>query len=100
MSSMPDLAAISSTLAGPIFSVRSKNGTLSEATVASMRLQLGWQAAVLALRTGPALVPFTRPLAGNSFVGGESNFVSREMFWRSASARSYTLNEDPGGWAP
>jgi hypothetical protein len=63
-------------------------------------MQRGWQAALLALRIGPAAEPFVLPLAGNSFVAGESQTDFTEIFWCTASARSYTLNDEPGGCCP
>ena len=100
IASTPDFIAMSSTFAAPRCSVRSKNVTFSEATVASHRVQSGWQRAVLALRTGPAGEPFVRPDSGNSFTAGESQCDFTDTFWRSASARSYTLNDEPGGCCP
>ena len=91
---------MSRTLAVPRCSVRSKNVTFNEATVASTSVQSGWHFAVLALRTGPAGEPLVRPDSGNSFTGGESQCDFRDTFWRSASARSYTLNDEPGGCSP
>jgi hypothetical protein len=35
-------------------------------------MQSGWHGALLALRIGPAADSRVRPLAGNSFVAGES----------------------------
>src|SRR5262249_17635879 len=61
--STPALLAISMTLVGPSFSVRSKNVTFSEATVASHSAQSGWHLALSALRIGPSELPLTRPLA-------------------------------------
>jgi hypothetical protein len=86
--SMPARDAISMTLPAPRCSVRSKNGTLSEATVASTSVQSGWHGAVEALRTGPVGEPLVRPLAGNSFVEGESQCEVRLTPCRNASARS------------
>ncbi len=73
---------------------------LSEATVASHRVQFGWHAALPELRIGPAALSRVRPLAGNSLVAGESNRCFGDTFWRIASARSYTLNDEPGGCCP
>src|SRR5262249_23605361 len=100
MLSTPAFCAIVSTLPTPRCRVRSKKGTLSEATVAWVSVQSGWHAALLELRTGPAWLVLVRPACGNSLVAGESQCESSETFWRSASARSYTLNEDPVGCWP
>src|SRR5438477_9957853 len=91
---------MSRTLAVPRCSVRSKNVTFNEATVASTSVQSGWHFAVLALRTGPAGEPLVRPDSGNSFTGGESQCDFRDTFWPTASAGPYTLNDQPGRGPP
>ena len=74
--------------------------TFNEATVASQSVQSGWHFALPALRTGPAGDPFVRPLAGNSLTAGEFQCDLTDTFCRNASARSYTLNDEPGGCSP
>src|SRR2546423_8405937 len=100
MASTPALIAMSMTLAGPRCSVRAKKVTFNEATVASHSMHSGWHFAMAALRTGPAGEPFVRPLFGNSLTAGESHRDFTDTFWCSASARSYTLNDEPGGCSP
>src|SRR5205823_2513732 len=100
IASTPACLAMSMTLPTPRCSVRSKNVTLREAWVACQSMQSGWQGAVLELRTGPFGLPVVRPLFGKSFTGGESQCDFGETFWCRASARSYTLKDEPGGCWP
>src|SRR5258706_4301196 len=71
-----------------------------EGPASCYRMRWDWRAALLELLTDPASEAAVRPLLGNSLLGGESQCDFIETFCRNASARSYTLKDEPAGCSP